>query len=160
MGLFTASGTRLTRASITTSADPDPILTITQDVWEQVPLIHERGPDTGEAALTEGSQHKLKWKAGFKIRTSELDRQFPPTTVTSVTPATGAVAGGTVVTIKGTYLNEASTFTIGGVATTGLVRVSPSEVRVTTGAHAAGAVAVAGAASGGAYTKANAFTYV
>ena len=63
-------------------------------------------------------------------------------TITSLTPNTGSTAGGTVVTIKGTNLSAVSAVDFGGTPGTGIVLVDSQTVRVTSPAHAAGAVNV------------------
>ncbi|MEO8034274.1 MAG: IPT/TIG domain-containing protein [Acidobacteriota bacterium] len=64
-------------------------------------------------------------------------------TVTSVTPNSGAPAGGTSVTIAGTGFQAGATVTFGGGAATNVVVVSTTSITATTPAHAAGAVSVA-----------------
>src|SRR5207245_2421623 len=64
-------------------------------------------------------------------------------TVSSVTPNSGPVGGGTAVTIAGTNFVSGATLTFGGTAATGVAVVSPTQITATTPAHAAGAVTVA-----------------
>ena len=80
-------------------------------------------------------------------------------TVSSVTPATGLIGGGTVVTIKGLNLGDVTGVTFGGTAGTALVKKNRQELTVTTPAHAAGAVDVVVTDPQGATTKTGAFTY-
>src|SRR5216684_963955 len=63
-------------------------------------------------------------------------------TVTSVSPSSGAVAGGTAVTITGTNFVTGATVTFGGTGATNVVVVSATQITATTAAHAAGAVNV------------------
>ncbi len=63
--------------------------------------------------------------------------------VGSVTPNSGATAGGTVVTIGGTNFVSGATVTFGGSSATSVAFVSSTQLKATTPAHAAGAVSVA-----------------
>ena len=63
-------------------------------------------------------------------------------TVTSVSPNSGPVAGGTSVTITGTNFAVVASATFGGVAATNVVVVNSTTMTATTPAHAAGAVDV------------------
>ena len=85
-----------------------------------------------------------------------------PPTITSVIPATGDVAGGTVVTITGTHFDDVIEVRFGGIA--GVVpaivtRESSTILRVVTAPFAAGAVDVSVATLGGTATAVAAFTY-
>jgi len=82
-----------------------------------------------------------------------------PRQVTGVSPATGGVAGGTVVTITGIGLTGATGVQFGGVAGTAFSVVSDSEVIVTAPAHAAGVVDVTVLHPAGNVVKGGAFTY-
>ncbi|HEY3407088.1 MAG TPA: IPT/TIG domain-containing protein [Propionicimonas sp.] len=66
----------------------------------------------------------------------------PAPQVTAVSPATGGVAGGTRVTIRGTHLSGALAVTFGRTTGTSLTVVSPTELVVTAPAHVAGIVDV------------------
>jgi len=66
----------------------------------------------------------------------------PPPTVSSVTPNSGPVGGGTAVTIAGTNFVSGATVTLGGTAATNVVVVSATQITATAPAHAAGAVTV------------------
>lgn len=82
----------------------------------------------------------------------------------SISPATGAQAGGTAVAIFGTGFRRGATVAIGGVACTSVQWIAPQELLCVTGAHAAGAVnvVVTNPAPNGSEvaTGAGAFTYV
>ncbi|MEY3278790.1 MAG: hypothetical protein RLZZ426_1276, partial [Actinomycetota bacterium] len=81
-------------------------------------------------------------------------------TVTTVSPASGTVDGGTTVTITGTGFQAGATVLIGGVACTVVTRTA-TEITCTTGAHAAGLVnVVVTNTDTGTVTKNNAYTYV
>jgi IPT/TIG domain-containing protein len=83
----------------------------------------------------------------------------PYPTVTVIQPNVGGVAGGTAVTIMGAGFTGATAVTVGGVACTGVTVVSDTKITCTTGAHAAGAVAVAVTTPSGTGTLAGGFTY-
>ncbi len=63
-------------------------------------------------------------------------------TVSSVTPNSGLIGGGTAVTIAGTNFVSGATVTFGGTAATNVVVVGGTQITATTPAHAAGAVDV------------------
>lgn len=77
----------------------------------------------------------------------------------TVTPNTGPAAGGTVVTIEGAGLDDSTGVTFGGVAGTAFTKVDDGSVRVTTPAHAAGAVSVVLQDPDANRTLASGFTY-
>jgi hypothetical protein len=66
----------------------------------------------------------------------------PIPTVTTLTPASGATAGNTLVTITGTNFQSGATVTVGGSAATSVVFVNSTTLRARTPAHAAGKVSV------------------
>jgi hypothetical protein len=84
---------------------------------------------------------------------------YLPATITSITPSTGPIAGGTLVTIIGTGFAGASAVIIGGSTATGLTVINSTAVSVTTPSHAAGAVNVVITTPNGTATGTNAFTY-
>ena len=82
-------------------------------------------------------------------------------TVTSVSPNSGSISGGTAVTITGTNFATGATVTFGGTAATNVVVVSSTSITATTPAHAAGAVTVVVTNTGGLNgSLTNGFTYV
>jgi hypothetical protein len=85
-----------------------------------------------------------------------------PPQVYEITPNSGDIAGGTALVIEGDNFTGVTSVTIGGVATTAFSVVDDSEIRCTTGAHAAGAVNVVLDKTGTAndVTVTNGFTYV
>lgn len=91
--------------------------------------------------------------------TATLRRAFTFTaaapTLTAVSPQSGPVTGGTLITLTGTGFVAPLTVTIGGVAATNVTVVSPTSATAVTPARAAGLVDVT---VGGA-TLAGAFTY-
>lgn len=154
MGMFKADGTRRTKTSIATSAIvvSDPLVTLTEDIFETV----KHGPAD---VAPDGSIKKLWRAAGTVLRQSEIDAKFPTATATAIAPATGLAAGSTVVTITGTDLDGTTGVTFGGTAATAVTVLSPTQVRCTTPAHAAGAVTVVITDDGGAVTKTGFYTY-
>lgn len=66
----------------------------------------------------------------------------PAPTVTSITPNTGTVNGGTGVTIAGTGFLSGATVSFGGTAATGATITSSTSITATAPAHAAGATSV------------------
>jgi hypothetical protein len=62
----------------------------------------------------------------------------PAPTVTSVSPNVGATGGGTTVTVTGTGFLSITGVTVGGIAATDVVALSPNQLTATVPAHAAG----------------------
>jgi hypothetical protein len=154
--LYRADGTtQLTASSVTALLTPvvnsDPPVTIAEDLYE--------------ARVFEGTGYPphetiLKFRAGQVVPTSHVMACFAAATVAGVAPATGAAAGGTHVTLTGSNFTPGTTVTVGGVAATGVTVDSPTQLRLITGAHAAGAVNVVVTNDAGAVTATGAFTYV
>ena len=67
---------------------------------------------------------------------------LPPPTISGISPTTGPIGGGTVVTITGTNFQNGATVTFAGVAATSATVNSSTRIAATTPAHAAGTVAV------------------
>jgi hypothetical protein len=95
-------------------------------------------------------------KSGEKFRAGV---DFADPTVTSLSPATGTTAGGTVTTVTGDNLTGITSITFGGTAGTALTKLTDNTYRVTTPAKTAGAVTVVAVSARGNGTKANGFTY-
>jgi len=83
----------------------------------------------------------------------------PAPQVTAVSPATGGVAGGTRVTIRGAHLSGVLAITFGKTRGTSLTTVSPTEVVVTAPAHAAGILDVTVLTPSGASTAGGPATF-
>src|SRR5690606_25849044 len=79
--------------------------------------------------------------------------------ITGLTPTSGPVAGGTVVTITGTGFTGATGVTFDGTAGTAFTVDSDTQITVTTPAHAAGPVDVTVMTLGGTSAPGT-FTYV
>lgn len=152
MGLYDESGNRISKANFPAQPVSDPLLEVTENVYERVPYPFE-------APGAEGSMMRLAYQRGDTVRQSEIDLRYPPATVSSINPSSGPAAGGTVVTITGTNLDGVSSVTFGGVAGTNLQVESPSRLQVTTPAGTAGAVDVVVVDDSGSVTVTGGFTY-
>ena len=83
-----------------------------------------------------------------------------PPNVTQVSPLTGSVLGGTVLSITGGGLSEVTAVTVGGAACTQVTVLSPTLVRATTPAGAVGQAAIRVIAPTGTTLAPQPFTYV
>ncbi len=83
----------------------------------------------------------------------------PPPTVTSVTPPTGGIAGGNLVTITGVNFTGATAVTFGGFPATSVTVVSDTQITAVTPAHSAGAVNVSVTTPAGTGTGSGVYTY-
>jgi hypothetical protein len=83
-----------------------------------------------------------------------------PPALTNVSPAQGATAGGTSVTITGTDFTGATSVTFGGAAASSFTVDSATQITATTPAHAAGAVSVDVTSPAGTSSANTLFTYV
>jgi hypothetical protein len=117
------------------------------------------GTDFPAALALPGTWHWFPGPTTLAVRKDQWGSLAAAPGVDSVTPGTGGVAGGTVVTIAGEGLTGSTGVTFGGTAGTAFSVVNDATVRVTTPAHAAGAVAVVVANPRGNVTVANGFTY-
>jgi hypothetical protein len=84
----------------------------------------------------------------------------PTPVITSISPSSGPIAGGTTVTISGSGLTGAFFVTFGGSAATAFTVVSDSTIMAITPESSAGAAAVQVATAGGTATSPSAFSYV
>lgn len=71
------------------------------------------------------------WQAGAGYA-PVLDIQLAAPTVTSISPATGPIAGGTAITISGTGFMNGATVTIGDTAATSVIRVNSTTITAVT----------------------------
>ena len=111
--------------------------------------------DSGKFSLTGATEDVAGLVVGNAIRISL--RQLPM--VNSLTPATGAAAGGTAVTIAGVGFTGATEVDFGTATATGVTVVSDMEITCTTPAHAAGVVAVSVKTPAGTPQKLKNFTF-
>ena len=91
--------------------------------------------------------------------TEQVMISYTPT-VSSVSPASGPLAGGTSVTITGTRLTGATAVTFGGTAATSFTVNSATQITATIPAHGAGQVDVVVTTPGGTATGAGSFRYI
>ena len=92
------------------------------------------------------------------VPADQFTYQAPPT-VTGISPAAGPTAGGTVITITGTNLTNATAVTFGSTAATHVTVVNATAVTATAPAHAAGTVDVTITTPGGTSAKSSADQY-
>ncbi|MBU6317232.1 MAG: IPT/TIG domain-containing protein, partial [Acidobacteria bacterium] len=109
------------------------------------------GPDAG-TSFTGSSSSQYRLSRFFTFANTA-------TSITSVSPSSGPLAGGTVVTISGTDLTGA-TVTIGGTAATVTATTDTSVTAVTPASSSAGAKDVVVSSSSGTATLAGGFTYL
>lgn len=148
--IFNEAGQRLASDALpVTPTVADPVFDVTADLF--VGLAYQRVEGRPGLALFR--------RAGQTVRQSEIDAAYDDATVASVAPATGPIAGGTVVTITGEHLDGSTAASFGGTAGTAFTVVDEQTVQVTTPAHAAGAVAVVVTDDSGTATLAAGFTY-
>lgn len=98
--------------------------------------------------------------SGTATRTNSYYFLAPPPVVTSVTPSSGSVNGGTSVVLTGSNFTGTSSVSFGGTAATSFTVNSATQITAVVPAHAAGAVDVSATTDSGTGTAANSFTYV
>jgi hypothetical protein len=154
MALVKADGTLLAKAPggtvLETQAEADPKVKVLINVYEDTPYDHVNYPT---------QKKQLKFRAGQIISQAAWDAAFPAPTIDTVSPATGAAAGGTTVTITGTGFTVETTVTFGGTAATSIVELNDKQLTCVTPAKTAGAYNVVVTTAGGSATKTNGFTY-
>jgi hypothetical protein len=146
----------LARAALPVTAivEGDPLFRVDADL--HIGVAHD--PNNPKADRSKGGRRLFR-KAGQVVRKSVLDAAYDPASVTAVAPATGALAGGTVVTLTGTALDGATGATVGGAAATAFSVLSRTQVRFTTPAGTAGAKPIVVTDDSGSPTLTSAFTY-
>lgn len=96
----------------------------------------------------------------FRETSSQPPGSAAGPTITSISPNSGSVNGGTPVTITGTGFASGATVTIGGVAATNVAVASATQISATTGASGTpGTVNVVVTVSGQSATLTGGFTY-
>jgi hypothetical protein len=159
MGVYDTTGTRLTKAQVLSAApawtDPDPIRVVGSQFIRKIPYSGMEDP-----TKVEGRETQILANPGDHVRESVINSWFPAADITSLSPATGVQAGGTVVTATGVNLDGVTAVTVGGAAATALTYVDPDHIKFTTPAHSgAGAVNVVVTDDSGTDTETGAFTY-
>lgn len=154
MSIRKANGTRVSKtqlAALMTPVTTPAVFTVNEHIY----MDYDTSPGTSNFE----QQRRKVFHAGQQITQDDIDALFPTATFTSITPATGAAAGSTDVTIKGTNFSGVAGVTIGGVACTDVEVHDSTTITCTTGAHAAGAVNVVIADDKADVTATNAYTY-
>ena len=105
----------------------------------------------GEASITVESPQSIAW--------APVPFQYVLQAIATVTPISGPPAGGTPITITGSYLAGATSVTVGGVPATSVVAVSATTVTAVTPAGSVGPVTVTVSTPKGTATAAGAFWY-
>lgn len=147
-----ADGTILNKTemlALTTSQSTTVIRTVNEDIFQKF---------TYDGGTFEGAT-KLLYHAGQEVPQTEIEALYKTATVTSISPAAGPAAGGTVVTITGTNLAGVEGVTFGGTAGTSLQRISSTQVKITTPAKTAGTYNVVTQDDAGDVTTTNGFVY-
>ena len=136
------------------------------------PLFNPTGPTTGTYRVLRGGNwgnSSLASRASVRFPVLPYDadkgkgfrvaRTADIIYISSVTPNSGATAGGTAITITGANLTGATSVTIGGVAATNVVVLSSTSITAVTPAGTVGAASVAVTTPNGTATASNAFIY-
>lgn len=143
MAIQKADGTVLSKTALLalTTEVPSTKVTIDEDIFETYNYAPYNGvqPQISNRFMNFESERRKLFAEGQIVDTTDIDDLFPTATIISVSPATGAAAGGTVVVVTGTNLSGASGVTFGGTAGTSFSVLSQNSVRVTTPAKTAGA---------------------
>lgn len=155
MTLYNAAGSRLTKAQLlaltATPTPADPPLQFTANVYKAY------SPDNDPVDFEK--LNKLAYVAGQVVPTSVINGEFVLATISSVSPATGGVAGGTAVTIKGTDFGGTAGVTFGGTAATSVVVVNSKTITCVTPAKSAATVDVVVQDDAGNVTATGAFVF-
>nr|WP_268245875.1 IPT/TIG domain-containing protein [Streptomyces chryseus] len=132
--------------------------TATNTVTENAPV--GSGP-YGVAVSPDGTLAYVANNASATLDVLRVATATPAPTVTAISPATGPIAGGTVVTITGTGLSGATAITFGATPATG-ISCTATSCTATAPAHAAGTVHVQVTTPGGtsATSVADQYTYL
>jgi hypothetical protein len=137
-------------ATATIGVAPAAVEVISETELEVVTAAHAPGPEEVVVTTADGAS------------TGGLTYTYvspPPPTVSSVSPASGPIAGGTPVLVTGSNFVPSSKVEIGGVASTVEV-VSETELKVVTPAHVAGPAEVVVTTAGGGSMGGPSYMYV
>jgi hypothetical protein len=141
----------------------DPGSTVLEDVTPADPdvkvliNVYRDSPYPGVDYPTQ--ERQLAFHAGQIIKQSEWDAEFVDPTISGISPASGAAAGGTRVTITGTGFTMGTTVTFDGAAGTSIDVNNDTELMVTTPAGSAGTADVVVTTAAGTATLTAGFTY-
>ncbi len=152
MSFVDASGSILNKTemlALTTSQSTTVMRRVNADIYQK--FTQDGGPYEGAS--------KLLFHSGQLVPEDVINGLYETATITSISPATGPAAGGTVVTIDGTNLAGVEGVTFGGTAGTALKRLSDTRIQITTPAKSAGAYAVVVQDDAGNVTVNNGYTY-
>lgn len=152
MAYKNAAGTTLTETALRallTEVTTERIFTVGADVYQ---TFSQDGAGFEKASA-------LAFHAGQRVKESDIDARFVTATVGTLTPATGAAAGGTAVSMSGTNFSGTTGVTVGGAAATSVVVVSNERITFVTPAGTAGARDVVVQDDAGNVTKTGGFTY-
>jgi hypothetical protein len=153
MSFKDSNGNNLTKTellALATAQAQEPLYLFNANVYK---AFHQDGTKAFEGA------EELMFHTGQIVPQSTIDALFKTATVTSISPATGAAAGGTAIVISGTDLSGTEGVTFGGTAATNVVVVSNQRVTCTAPAHATGAVSVVVRDDAGDVTVTSGYTY-
>lgn len=153
MAFKNSAGSNLTETelrALLTEDTTETVYTVGEDILQSFTLPG--------ASQFEGAE-RLYFHAGQRVKESDIDALFKTATIGTITPATGAAAGGTNITINGTNFSGAEGVTIGGAAATNFTVVSNTRITCTTPAGTAGARDVVVQDDAGNVTKTGGFTY-
>lgn len=159
MAIIDSAGNKLTKAqllALTTSVPQPPVVKFTAPIWETTAFYGGKDFDDGSK-----SKRSKLFVVGQEVSQDVIDKMYADSVAsfTSITPATGGIAGGTAVTIIGSGFAGTRGVLIGGVAATSFKVVSDTKITCKTAAHAAGVVPVVIQDASGDVTAATAFTY-
>jgi hypothetical protein len=144
--------TKTALTALTSAVTPPAMVTVNALVYQDYST-----PD--QAGHFEDAR-KILFHAGAVVPQSVIDGLYPTATYTSISPATGAAAGGTPFTLHGTNLTGVTGVTFAGSAATSVVVVNDTTVTGVTPAHATGAVAVVIKDDNADVAAGSVFTYV
>lgn len=153
MSFTDAAGNNLTKTELLAKASE----VDTETVYEFGEDIYQKFTFDGSSKFEGGK--KLQFHDGQRVKESDINALFKTATITSISPATGAAAGGTAVTITGTDFAGAEGVTFGGTAATNFKVVSNTRITCTTPAKTAGAYDVVVKDDAGDVTEEDGFTY-
>ena len=151
---YNGAGSRLTKTQVLaltqTPAVADPPLQFTAPVYQT--YSEDNDPRDFE------DLNRVMWTTGEVVPTSVINGAFVPATIASITPAAGAAAGGTAITIRGTDFGGTIGVTIGAVACTSVKVIDSKTITAVSPAKTAGTYDVVVQDDAGNVTATAAFT--